>query len=91
MKCEKCGKGIDHLKINVFDRDGSDYDILVPIYEDEESVLFETTPNWVGYELSEEEMMDDIRCTHCNQFPFKHKEVQVYNVVRVVCFKEAEE
>ena len=29
-------------------------------------------------------------CPHCKQFPFQSKEVQVYDVVRVVCFKEGE-
>lgn len=88
MKCEKCGKEIDKVKISIFSYDGSDSDYLTNINEGEEgNVLFETNQNWCGYELSEEEMMEDIRCPHCNEFPFKHKEVQVYDVVRVVCFK----
>lgn len=88
MKCEKCGKEIDKVKISVFSYDGSDSDCLIYIDEGKyENVIFETSPHWCGYELSEEEMMEDIRCPHCNEFPFKHKEVQVYDVVRVVCFK----
>ncbi len=54
-------------------------------------MVFETTQNWTGYELTEEEMIDGIRCPICGEFPFKHKEVQVYDVVRVVCFKEGVE
>ena len=101
MICEKCGHETDRLRIGVFNRDGSDSDIFPLIEEvdaltDEESneaggcdvVIIETTQNWTGYEMSEEEMMEDIRCPHCGQFPFKHKEVQVYDVVRIVCFKE---
>lgn len=50
----------------------------------------ETTQNWTGYDLSEEEMLETITCPHCKQFPFKSKEIQVYDVVRVVCFKAEE-
>ena len=89
MKCEKCGKEIDRLLINKFAYDGCDGVDSVYINESEicDAVTFETDANWCGYELSEEEMMEDIQCPHCNEFPFKHKEVQVYDVVRVVCFK----
>lgn len=88
MKCEKCGSEISQVKINVFGRDGSDFYINVNTEEvEEDAVLFETDRNWCGYELSEEEMMECISCPHCNKFPFKYKEVQVYDVVRVVCFK----
>lgn len=89
MKCEKCGKEIDRLLINKFLRNGSDSTDSVCIEESAicSAVTFETDANWCGYELSEEEMMEDIQCPHCNKFPFNHKEVQVYDVVRVVCFK----
>ena len=89
MKCEKCGNEFDRISINKFMRDGSDNEDRP--YVDEcpisNAVLFETDRNWCGYELNEEEMMEGIRCPHCNKFPFKHKEVQVYDVVRVVCFR----
>ena len=42
------------------------------------------------YDLSEEEMFETITCPHCKQFPFKSTEIQVYDVVRVVCFKTEE-
>lgn len=98
MKCEKCGHETDRLRIGVFNRDGSDSDWFPLIEEIDVSpeedgcncVIIETNQNWTGYELSEEEMMEDIRCPHCGQFPFKHKEVQVYDIVRIVCFKEPE-
>lgn len=93
MKCEKCGNDINRILINKFLHDGSDSTDSVYIEESEicEAVTFETDANWCGYELSEEEMMDDIRCPHCNNFPFTHKEVQVYEIVRVVCFKQTTE
>ncbi len=92
MKCEKCGKDINQVRINVFRYDGLDVDILENINEcEEDAVVFETTQNWTGYELTEEEMIDGIRCPICGEFPFKHKEVQVYDIVRVVCFKEGVE
>lgn len=97
MICEKCWKATDRLLINVFNRDGSDSEQFVfaiseDCPDDEDGcdvVIMETNQNWCGYGLSEEEMMEDIRCPHCGQFPFKHREVQVYDVVRVVCFREA--
>ena len=89
MRCENCGNTISQVKINEFIHDGSDVERLVNVEEDGfGAVIFETNPNWTGYELSEEEMMERVRCPICKQFPFKHKEVQVYDVVRVVCFKD---
>ena len=35
-------------------------------------------------------MLDTIVCPHCKKFPFHSKEIQVFDVVRVVCFKEEE-
>lgn len=89
MKCEKCGEEIGKLIINKFLHDGSDCAEYVYIEEcnTTNAICFDTDKNWCGYELSEEEMMEDIRCPNCDEFPFKHKEVQVYDVVRVVCFK----
>ena len=89
MKCEKCGCEIDRISTREFMRDGSDAEDLPYIVENEISdyVFFETDANWCGYELMEEEMIELIRCPNCGKFPFKHEEVQVYDVVRVVCFK----
>lgn len=91
MKCEKCGQEINNLLVDVFRYDGSDDFDNHPIFECEENAAYiETTPNWTGYEVSEEEMLDTIVCPHCKQFPFQSKKIQVYDVVRVVCFKEGE-
>ena len=61
------------------------------IFSSEKGFLFNgKRPHWTGYEVSEEEMLDTIVCPHCKQFPFQSKEIQVYDVVRVVCFKEGE-
>ena len=94
MKCEKCGADIDKLGISMFDYDGSDYRCNMDIAgedNDTGAVWFDTHSNWTGYELSEEEMIDDIKCPNCGYFPFNHKEVQVYDIVRVVCFKNVDE
>lgn len=94
MKCEKCGTEINKLSTTMFDYEGADYNLDTDIVgEDIETgaVWFETDCNWTGYELSEEEMMEDIKCPNCGEFPFNHKEVQVYDVVRVVCFKNIDE
>lgn len=90
MKCEKCGQEIRNLLVDVFRYDGSDDFDEHPIFECEENAAYiETSQNWTGYELSEEEMRETIICPHCRQFPFKSEEIQIYDVVRVVCFKEA--
>lgn len=54
---------------------------------EEDAVFFETDQNWTGYELSEDEMNDGIRCPKCGKNPFKNQEIQIYDVVRVVKFK----
>lgn len=88
VRCEKCGKEIDCLMLSVFDRSGADSDYDIPIHEvDEDAVCVEVSPAWTGYELSEEEQMETIRCPHCGKFPFAHQEVQTQTVVQVVCFK----
>lgn len=92
MKCEKCGNEIDSLLVDVFRYNGSDDFDKYPVCEcEEDAVYIETTQNWTGYELTEEEMLDTIVCPHCNQFPFKSTEIQVYDVVRIVCFKTKKE
>lgn len=91
MICEKCGKEINELVINKFQYDGSDVDVKVPIVaEDNETgaVYFDDNSNWTGYELTEEEQSECIYCPHCGKFPFEDKEIQVYDIVRVVCFKK---
>ncbi len=89
MKCEKCGKEITHISTNKFAFDGSDYNDTIGIEEDENynAVIMETDRNWTGYELTEEEMKERICCPYCNQFPFGSNEIQVFDVVRIVCFK----
>ena len=88
MTCEKCGKIIGSVKINVFTREGSDIDVLVPVIEyDNGAVGIETDSNWCGYDLSEEEKMESISCPCCGEFPFECKEVQEHEIVRLVCFK----
>lgn len=57
MNCEKCGKEIDYLSIDTFDRDGSDSFETLPITEDTDGAVYvDAEPNWTGYGLSEEEM-----------------------------------
>lgn len=78
--------------MNLFRRDGSDTFDKHPVFECEKDAAYiETTQNWTGYELSEEEMLDTITCPNCHQFPFKNTEMQVYDVVRIVCFRQPAE
>lgn len=91
MVCEKCGKEIHQLEVLRFNHDGSDsYNPAWGFEAEEDAVYMDLDSNWTGYELSEEEMRETIRCPHCKQFPFKNNEIQVYEIVRVVCFKDSE-
>ncbi len=89
MRCERCGKEIDSFNMNVFASDGSDSVANVPIAEEQEegAVVVETSSAWTGCGLSEEEQAETIKCPHCGAFPFMYNEVQTYDVVKVVCFK----
>lgn len=92
VRCEKCGKDMSLVNVLTFNRDGSDSEHLTIIDEaDEDAVVIDATPNWVGNGLSEEEMLETIRCPHCGKFPFKSEEIQVYEIMRIVCFKTGEE
>lgn len=92
MNCEKCGREIDAVLVATFNRDGSDCDILLPLVECEENAAYiDATQNWTGYELSDEEQMETVLCPRCKQFPFKSDEMQVYDVVRIVCFRQPAE
>lgn len=88
MKCEKCGKEFDHLSVDFFNREGADeFEKTCFFEEDDHAIVMDLNQNWTGYGLSEEEMSDTIVCPNCRQFPFIDKEIQVYEIVRVVCFK----
>ena len=92
MKCERCGHETDSLSVLTFDRFGSDYWDEVILEEAENSaVLAETSRNWTGYELSEEEMKDTIRCPYCKKWPFKSDEIQIFEPVLLVMFKSEKE
>ena len=89
MNCEKCGKEIDYLSIDTFDWDGSDNFKTLPITEDTDgSVYVDVEPNWTGYELSEVEMPETIRCPECGQFPLENREIHAHDMVRVVLFRK---
>lgn len=88
MNCEKCGREIEVVIVSIFNRDGSDCDAKLPLIECEESAAYiYTAQNWTGYEQTEDEMRETIECPHCKQFPFKNPEIQVYDIVRIVCFR----
>ena len=91
MKCEKCNKEIDYVMVDFFNYDGSDSDQEIPLQKCENNAVFvDLNCNWTGYELTEEEQRETICCPHCKQFPFKYDEVQVYEIVRAVMFKNDE-
>ena len=85
--CEKCGKEIDHINTSVFNYDGSDSDYSIPITYSKENgcVLFSLSQNWTGYELTDEEQKERIRCPYCGKFPFNDSiEIEFYEPVEVM-------
>lgn len=88
MRCEKCGAFLDGLELNMFEWNGNDNWYNTPVeMADENAAVVDTEQNWTGYELTEEEMPDYIRCPKCKKYPFESKEIQVYNIVRLVMFR----
>ena len=88
--CEKCGIALDTVDVNVFARDGSDYwQTEIPLHlADDEACWVDVGRDWTGDELDEEEMIETIRCPNCKQYPFRDTEIQTYEIVRVVMFRE---
>ena len=90
--CIKCGNEINKVLLDRFSNEGDDYWYCAPIEDAvENAVLIETDSNWCGYGLTEDEYSMNIKCPICGEFPFANREVQVYEVVRLVCFKEEAE
>ena len=92
MKCEKCGRELNAISVDMFDYDGGDRFVDVAFREeDENAIVIDITQNWTGYETSKEEMPYAIRCPNCGRFPFENTEIQVYDVVRLVMFRKDSE
>lgn len=92
LVCEKCGKEIDKLKINIFDYGDTDsfYDIDYSLNHGSGCVSVITEKNWVGYGLSEEEMIETIVCPHCHEYPFENEVIELYEHLDVVMFNKEE-
>lgn len=91
MKCSKCGKEIKTVHMNMFDSYGGGDSFVEHDFEEHEkdAIVIDTTKNFVGYELDEEEMVNCIECPHCKKYPFDEKSgVQMYEFIRVVLFKK---
>lgn len=88
--CKHCGRPIESIITNLFDREGADYDYTFPVAEPVEGAAEMELPTcWCGYGLSESEMMESIHCPHCGKFPFSESAgINVETVVKVVCFEE---
>ena len=85
--CEHCGKQIDRINTSVFNCDGSDSEHQIPLTFDKETgcVVFETSQNWTGYELTDEERKEGIRCPNCGEYPFdKSVEIEFHEPVEVL-------
>lgn len=89
ITCEKCGAKISFLEVDVFNYDGSDSCRDTTFEEfDVNAIVVDLDKNWTGYELSEEEMRETITCPSCHKWPFKSEEIQIYEFVRVVMFRQ---
>lgn len=93
MRCEKCGKQLKYIELNRFSsHNGSDF-YSKHTYKEvpQDAVVIDTDSNWTGYELSEEEQLETIRCPYCQEYPFQETEIQVQEIVRIVMFKKESE
>ena len=85
--CKKCGKEIDHINTSVFNYDGSDSDCSIPIVYSKENgcVSFSTSQKWTGYDLTDKEQKEGIRCPYCGKFPFDDSiGIEFYEPVEVM-------
>lgn len=90
--CKHCDRPIERIITNLFDCEGADYDCSFLFAEPEEGVAeMELPACWCGYGLSESEMMESIRCPHCDKFPFSESAgINIATVVKVACFEEGD-
>ena len=52
MKCEKCGKEIKNLLVDIFNYDGTDSEYEIPYQEqDEDAVVIELTKSWTVQDI----------------------------------------
>lgn len=87
--CQICNSEIDYIITRKFDTMGNDYSLKKELEEYEvDAVGFDIDQNWCGYDLTEEEQRELIECPYCNNYPFKNKEIQIYEIVRVIGFKK---
>lgn len=87
--CKHCGWPVSEVEANCFHHDGSDSYNRFPVNESDGAVCFSVPPTWCGAELSDEERMECIRCTHCKKFPFSEiAGIGVETIINVVCFEE---
>ena len=93
--CSECGKKLDKVKLHMFGFNGDEYeydglvDFTSTLMNDGTlGICICTDTNWCGYDLSEEEQAEDIRCPHCGKYPFsdKHIEVDKPNQVLIGCW-----
>lgn len=85
--CEKCSREIDHINTSVFNYDGSDSDYSIPITYSKENgcISFSTSQKWTGYDLTDKEQKEIIRCPYCGKFPFDDSiEIEFYEPVEVM-------
>lgn len=93
MKCKHCGKEIESVLLDKFNNyDGCDSYIEHQFYEaDYDACVIETDENWCGYGQSEDEMRDSIKCPNCHKFPFDEEDIQIAEVIRIICFKKSDD
>lgn len=89
MKCEICGKELNSLEVNMFDADGGDDWCDVDVDEESGVAYMSVLTCWTGYELSEEEQVDTIRCPHCHKYPFVNRFVDACTYVNVLMYPKS--
>ena len=92
MKCEKCGRELEFLEVDMDDFNGGDvwvkgkFSRLGPYV-----ILKNVLPSWVGNELSEKEQIKTIRCPHCHEFPFRKRQIDVARTIDLIMYARLDE
>ena len=92
VKCHNCHAEIDGAYLDCFKHNGDD----APVFHNfslvarndarEPFVEIQTTLNWCGSDLSDEERMECVRCPKCGKFPFAYGSINVRDELSLVMF-----
>ncbi len=87
VTCNKCGKPLPEIEADVFDHEGADDWVRFKIHPyHNEAVCVDLPMSWTGFDLSDEEARECIRCPQCKEYPFDDQEMHIHTQTTVVMF-----